>query len=66
MSPRVSAPARLHKEPLGGVHRLAPGRCAMTDDKLFAEVLDRANRLNPYPIYARLRETPISRQRDGS
>lgn len=38
----------------------------MADDTLFAEVLDRANRPDPYPIYARLRETPVSRQRDGS
>ena len=35
-------------------------------DALFAEVLDRANRPDPYPIYARLRERPVSRQRDGT
>lgn len=38
----------------------------MPDDTLFAEVLDPANRANPYPIYARLREHPVSRQRDGA
>ena len=35
------------------------------DDTLFAQVMDRANRANPYPLYARLRETPVSRQDDG-
>ncbi|WP_019903610.1 cytochrome P450 [Methylobacterium sp. 77] len=38
----------------------------MADDTLFAEVLDPANRADPYPIYARLRQSPVSRQRDGS
>ncbi|GJE18820.1 cytochrome P450 [Methylobacterium marchantiae] len=38
----------------------------MADDTLFSEVLDPANRADPYPIYARLRENPVSPQRDGS
>ena len=38
----------------------------MSEDTLFAEVLDPANRADPYPIYARLRENPVSRQSDGS
>ncbi|NEU10811.1 cytochrome P450 [Methylobacterium sp. BTF04] len=38
----------------------------MAEDTLFAEVLDQANRSDPYPIYARLRANPVSRQRDGS
>ena len=38
----------------------------MPDDTLFSEVTDPKNRANPYPIYARLRETPVSRQRDGA
>jgi len=38
----------------------------MAEDTLFSEVLDPANRADPYPIYARLRENPVSRQRDGS
>lgn len=38
----------------------------MADDTLFSAVLDPANRADPYPIYARLRENPVSRQRDGS
>lgn len=38
----------------------------MADDTLFAEVMDRANRPDPYPIYDRLRETPVSIQRDGT
>jgi cytochrome P450 len=32
---------------------------------LFAQVLDPANRPNPYPLYAQLRETPVSLQEDG-
>ncbi|MGC5779500.1 cytochrome P450 [Methylobacterium sp. NFXW15] len=38
----------------------------MSDDTLFSEVLDGANRANPYPIYERLRRKPVSRQRDGA
>lgn len=38
----------------------------MSEDTLFAEVLDPGNRPDPYPIYARLRRTPVSRQRDGA
>jgi cytochrome P450 len=34
--------------------------------RLFAEAIDPANRANPYPIYARLRETPVSVQDDGT
>ena len=30
------------------------------------QVLDPANRPNPYPLYARLRETPVSLQADGT
>ena len=33
---------------------------------LFAQVLDPASRANPYPLYARLRETPVSLQEDGT
>ncbi len=32
---------------------------------LFAQVMDKANRANPYPLYARLRETPVARTGDG-
>ncbi len=32
---------------------------------LFAQVMDRANRANPYPLYARLRETPVVCAGDG-
>ena len=38
----------------------------MPEDALFAEVLDPGNRADPYPIYARLRRTPVARQRDGA
>ena len=33
---------------------------------LFARVLDPANRPDPYPLYARLREAPVSLQDDGT
>ena len=36
-----------------------------TDLDLFAQVMDSANRANPYPLYARLRETPVVRADDG-
>jgi cytochrome P450 len=32
---------------------------------LFAQVMDYANRADPYPLYARLRETPVIRTDDG-
>ena len=35
-------------------------------EELFAQILDPANRPNPYPLYARLRETPVSPQADGT
>ncbi len=38
----------------------------MAEDTLFSEVLNPANRADPYQIYARFRENPVSRQRDGS
>lgn len=33
---------------------------------VFDQVLDYANRADPYPLYARLRESPVSRASDGS
>jgi cytochrome P450 len=33
---------------------------------VFAQILDYANRANPYPLYAELRKTPVARQDDGS
>jgi cytochrome P450 len=38
----------------------------MPDNTLFAQVLDQANRADPYPLYARLRETPLVREDDGT
>jgi cytochrome P450 len=35
------------------------------DRDLFAQVMDSSNRANPYPLYARLRETPVIRSEDG-
>jgi cytochrome P450 len=36
------------------------------DNGFFAQVLDPINRADPYPVYARLRETPILREEDGT
>jgi cytochrome P450 len=38
----------------------------MSQGKLFEQILNPANRHNPYPLYAQLRETPISQQDDGT
>lgn len=38
----------------------------MTEKSLYEQVLDYANRANPYPLYAQMRQTPITRQVDGS
>ena len=38
---------------------------ATTAAEIFARVLDPANRANPYPLYAQLRETPVSLLDDG-
>lgn len=38
----------------------------MTQQSLYEQVLDYANRANPYPLYAQLRQTPITLQTDGS
>ena len=33
----------------------------MSESGVFAQILDQANRADPYPLFARLRETPVSR-----
>ena len=38
----------------------------MPDKTLFAQVLDPFNRADPYPLYARMRETPVAREDDGT
>ncbi len=38
----------------------------MTQQSLYEQILDYANRANPYPLYAQLRQTPVVRQADGS
>ncbi|HUB64558.1 MAG TPA: cytochrome P450 [Methylocella sp.] len=38
----------------------------MPDNTLFAQALDPVNRADPYPLYARLRETPALRNEDGT
>jgi len=38
----------------------------MIDNSPFAQVLEGANRANPYPLYALLRKTPVRREEDGT
>ncbi len=38
----------------------------MSDDTLFERVKEEAHRPDPYPLFAALRECPVSRQRDGT
>jgi cytochrome P450 len=35
-----------------------------TPSDLFSQILDPANRPNPYPLYAHLRETPVAQLND--
>jgi cytochrome P450 len=38
----------------------------MAQASIFEQILDPANRADPYPLYAQLRKTPVARQPDGS
>ncbi|MEV4517159.1 cytochrome P450 [Dactylosporangium sp. NPDC049525] len=38
----------------------------MAQASIFEQILDPANRANPYPLYAQLRKTPVARQPDGT
>src|SRR5690349_4602911 len=38
----------------------------MNQPSLFEQILDPANRADPYPLYAELRRTPVARQPDGT
>ena len=38
----------------------------MTQRSIYQQVLDPANRANPYPLYAELRKTPVTREDDGT
>jgi cytochrome P450 len=38
----------------------------MAQPTIFDQILDPANRANPYPLYAELRKTPVTRQPDGT
>ncbi|MGW4962193.1 cytochrome P450 [Nonomuraea sp. NPDC004186] len=38
----------------------------MAQASLYQQVLDPANRANPYPLYAELRKTPVTREADGT
>ncbi|HEY6788710.1 MAG TPA: cytochrome P450 [Trebonia sp.] len=37
----------------------------MAEATIFDQILDPASRANPYPLYAELRKTPVTRQADG-
>jgi cytochrome P450 len=39
---------------------------SMTENRTFGRILEKANRADPYPLYAELRKTPVCRQEDGS
>jgi cytochrome P450 len=38
----------------------------MAGPSIYQQVLDPANRANPYPLYAELRKTPVTREDDGT
>ena len=38
----------------------------MAEATIFDQILNPANRANPYPLYAQLRKTPVTRQPDGT
>jgi cytochrome P450 len=38
----------------------------MRQPSVYQQVLDYANRANPYPLYAQLRQTPVTREADGT
>jgi cytochrome P450 len=38
----------------------------MPEASIFEQILDPANRANPYPLYTELRKTPVTRQADGT
>src|SRR5258708_12329728 len=38
----------------------------MAQPSIYEQILDPANRANPYPLYAELRKTPVARQEDGA
>jgi cytochrome P450 len=38
----------------------------MTEPSIYEQILDPANRPNPYPLYAELRNTPVTREADGT
>jgi cytochrome P450 len=48
------------------VHDGAEVTAMAAHEDLLAQILDPANRANPYPLYAELRTTPVLRTEDGS
>src|SRR5262249_60065772 len=57
-APAFDAPGRLSRSPL-------PRTPAMAADTLFRRITDYANRADPYPLYAELREHGVARQDNG-
>src|SRR5207237_8000813 len=41
-------------------------RDPMSQPSVFQQALDYANRANPYPLYAQLRQTPVAQEADGT
>jgi cytochrome P450 len=45
---------------------MSKGDVVMAEASIFDQILDPANRANPYPLYAELRKMPVTREADGS
>jgi cytochrome P450 len=45
---------------------MSKGDVVMAEASIFDQILDPANRANPYPLYTELRKTPVARQADGT
>jgi cytochrome P450 len=42
------------------------GRIVMPEPSVYEQIFDPANRADPYPLYAQLRKTPVTREADGT
>jgi cytochrome P450 len=45
---------------------MSEGDIVMAQASIFDQILDPASRASPYPLYAELRKTPVTREADGS
>src|SRR5215472_15653815 len=45
---------------------LRRGGVDMAQASIYDQIIDPASRANPYPLYAELRKTPVTRQADGT